>query len=67
MDLAALGGEDAADGVEVQRIGHQHIQRFGGNSYNVATPQMRRRAFNRFGKRMVLIDLYEVSRQCLFS
>jgi hypothetical protein len=28
---------------------------------------MRRRAFNRFRKRMVLIDLYEVSRQCLFS
>ena len=67
MNLAALGGEYASDGVEVQRIGHQNVERLGGNSDDVAAPQVRRRAFNRFRQRMILIDLYEVSRQCLFS
>ena len=67
MDLAALGGEHPSHCVQVQRIGHQHVERFGGNRDDVAAPQVRRRAFNRFRQRMVLIDLYQVSRQCLFS
>ena len=63
MNLAALGGEHASHRVQVQRIGHQHIERLGGNRNNVAAPEVRRRALDRFRQRMVLIDLYEISRQ----
>ena len=31
MLLAAFGGEHAADGVQIQRIGHQRVERVGGN------------------------------------
>ncbi len=31
MRLAALGGEDLGDGAQVERVGHQRVQRIGGD------------------------------------
>ena len=57
LNLAALRGEHAAHSVEIERIGHQHIERFCWNGNDVTAPQMCRRAFDRFRERMILIDL----------
>ena len=58
MDLATLGGKDPSYRMEVQRVGDEHIQSLGRNGNDIAATQMRRRAFNRFRERVVLVDLY---------
>ena len=67
MDFAALRCEDAADRVQIERVGHQHVQCFGRYSYDAAAPQMGGCAFNRFRQRVILIDLDEVGRQRFVS
>ena len=42
---------------QIRRV-HQNIQRLSRYRDDVAAPQMRRRALDGFGQRMVLIDLY---------
>lgn len=58
MDLATLSGKDPSYRVEVQRVGDEHVESLGRNGDDIAAPQMRRSAFNRFRERVVLIDLY---------
>ena len=63
MDLAAFRGKNPAHRVQVQRVSYKHVQRLGGDRYDVAAPDMGSGALDRFRQRLFRVNLNKVGGQ----
>jgi hypothetical protein len=60
MDVASFRRKNAADRVQIQRIGHQRIERIGGDSDQIAAAHSGCGAFNRGFRRTLGVNLDEI-------